>query len=145
MSEEQHEEDSVEHVGGTTTVEPVYDYYLMVQAKLLDTLDEDSSIGMSLNVAGGMVSGLLISRATWEKRWVAEVAAADENLGEILESVVGALDEHENSKADSEPEPNRFVHMKDAMFISGSTRLDLGLWRAPMAQIAGWSNAMFKA
>ncbi|MFF1261737.1 MULTISPECIES: hypothetical protein [unclassified Streptomyces] len=117
-------------------VEPVHDYYLHVLLRMLEA-DGDNSISMAFNVNGGLVYGQMISRDSWEKRWIEEVGAASTFAGQVLKEVSRLRGESEDGDKKSLP---RFVHLKDAVFVSGSTRQSLGLWRGPLAQIAGWSN-----
>ncbi|MFE2992455.1 hypothetical protein [Streptomyces sp. NPDC059262] len=116
-------------------VEPVHDYYLHVLLRMLES-DGDNSISMTFNVNGGLVYGQMISRDSWEKRWIEEVGAASNFAGQVLKEVSRLRGESE----DGEKGLPRFVHLKDAVFVSGSTRQSLGLWRGPLAQIGGWSN-----
>ncbi|MEU6535542.1 hypothetical protein [Streptomyces sp. NPDC047000] len=129
--------DEVEPVREPVLVEPIYDFYLLVLAKMLEKVDDTSSVGISFNVSGGLVYGQLITREVWEKLWVSQVSAASDFAGEVLSGVVQARDEDIDN---DESVPIRFVHLKDATYVSGSTRYRLGLWRAPLAQISGWSN-----
>ncbi|MGW1000491.1 hypothetical protein [Streptomyces sp. NPDC002520] len=124
-------------VDGPTVVEPIYDFYLLALVKLLENLGEDSSLSMSFNVSGGLVYGQLVSRDVWEKLWLREVGQANEWVGDVLSQVASMKGEDGD-----EDRPVRFVHLKQATFVSGSTRQRLGLWRAPLAQIAGWSNSV---
>jgi hypothetical protein len=117
-------------------VEPVHDFYLHVLLKILE-LDENNSIGMSFNVGGGMVYGQMISHAVWEKLWIEQVDAASGFAGDVLKEVARLRSE----EAANEEPTSRFVHLKNATFLSGNTRQRLGLWRGPLAQISGWTNS----
>ncbi|MFF7966780.1 hypothetical protein ACFZC3_15610 [Streptomyces sp. NPDC007903] len=112
----------------------------MLQAKLLETADEGSSLSISLNVSGGLVCGQLITRDEGKRLWHPSVGQADEQVGEILVEVDRLRAAEQD--VDQLGEPSRFVHLKDAIFVSGTYRQSLGLWRGPLAHIAGWSNSI---
>ncbi|HEY6115621.1 MAG TPA: hypothetical protein VI172_06650 [Candidatus Dormibacteraeota bacterium] len=120
------------------TIQPVHDFYLQALVTLLEQLDENSSMSMSFNVNGGLVYGQLITRADWEKLWVANVRQAHEWTGDVLDAIVRDAGE----RTGDEPAPSNFVHLKDAWFMSGNMRQRLSLWRGPLAQIGGWSHSI---
>ncbi|MET8212318.1 hypothetical protein ABZT51_41295 [Streptomyces sp. NPDC005373] len=122
---------------GVLVVEPVHDYYLHVLLQMLE-LDGADSISMTFNVNGGLVYGQMVNRDAWEKLWIEQVDQASDFAGKVLKELASL---REARRDDEEDELSRFVHLKNAIFVTGGTRQSLGLWRGPLAQIAGWSNS----
>jgi hypothetical protein len=129
----------VEQAPEPVVVEPIPDYYLLVLTKLLESVSEDSSIGISFNVSGGLVYGNLITRGVWQKLWVSQVSEANDFVGEVLTQITQSPED--DADEDDGDGLVRFVHLKNATYVSGDTRYRMGLWRAPLAHIAGWSNS----
>ncbi len=122
-------------------MQPLYDYYVVLLQNLLEEVDENSSVGMSFNVSGGLVYGHMVTGSVWEKLWLREVGQQHEWTASVLDQVLRADDRRRRERGEQD-ELSGFVHLKDAVFVSGTIRRELGLWRAPLAQIAGWSNKL---
>ncbi|ELP64146.1 hypothetical protein PV735_05410 [Streptomyces turgidiscabies] len=119
-------------------IAPTADYYLVLMTTLLEKVGENSSIGVSLNISGGLVTGHLVTHKVWEALWKEQVSQANEWVGGVIARV---LEETATDEVEDEAIPVRYIHLKDATFISGSTTSKVGLWRGPLHQVAGWTNS----
>jgi len=120
-------------------IETITDYYLVLLTKLLENLGEGSNLGITLHTNGGMVYGDLITHDGWEKLWISRVTEASDYVGDVLSQVTQARREDEDADEDDGSRPVRYLHLKDATYVSGTTKYRLDLWRGSIAQVAGWS------
>lgn len=106
---------------------------------------QEGSFGITLVVQGQAVSGLAISHDAWTREFVQQVGGANEVLGNAMETLFTTLQAHafeEESQGDPADKPRpvrRFIHLRDATVFSGGTRLNVGLIRVSLANVAGWS------
>ncbi|WP_369211213.1 hypothetical protein [Streptomyces flavofungini] len=141
MTETPDQYDATELSPPVVTVQAIHDFYLYAVLGMLEHAKDDSSVGVSFNVNGGLVYGQLIKRSVWQKLWLAEVSQASQFAGDVLSQITQLTDAEDTEDEADQPLNFHFVHLKDATFLSGGARQYLGLWRGAMAQIGGWSNS----
>jgi len=130
------------------------------QDSAIETLDDDImlhtfvraafegqlSMGITLNVPGTVVSGVLIGRNEWLElfeAWLAE--AGDTTMGPALsEGVVRISQEAEEARGYP---LFGYIHLKDARFLVGENLMpNRGrglLWRGKLSEVSAWSLGQF--
>lgn len=98
-------------------------------------------VGVTLNVAGACMSGLMVSRETW----LNELADSQES-GTSAHALLSGLREGLNAEViknpPSEDQPFNFIHLKNAKVLDGGGVLPTPngfFWRGRLSEIAGWA------
>ena len=111
---------------------------------LVATLDDSDrgSVTMTLGVNGCLVTGTVVG----ERRWFLDLEMAHAELREGFTTPLRRrmVDEREGETTETDPVEVRFVHMKDARYLTGAgfvpNERATGLfWRARLAHVSSWS------
>lgn len=98
-----------------------------------------TSMSLTVNVDGALISGLLVSRPTW----FTELAATTSGFGGELIAEIGAILDRQEPE-DDEGEAPGFLHLQDAAVVSGGKPVPLGYWRCRVADVSAWSFSTIK-
>lgn len=123
-----------------TDIEPSSDLVLEVLAA---SSGDDGGFGVTLSVAGGVITGQLVSARGWFRRVQAELLAAGPNHETTgLESLV----EHLEGLRDPDAIV-RNVHLINAQWMTSSALLPANgcLWRGRLSQVSGWALGTAKS
>ncbi len=105
----------------------------------------DFEIGLTVTVAGGVVSGLAIGRDRWLSKFASVTReaqpGAETSLGEAFEAAIHQIDLERPAE---EEVSFGFLHMVDARFISGAGMSPSSgspgfLWRGRLTHVTSWS------
>ncbi|MFF3711897.1 hypothetical protein [Streptomyces phaeochromogenes] len=128
-------------------VEPVLDLDLrMLLMMLAEDRENNSHVGISLNIPGGIIYGHAISREAYLEEWEENVRHAEgagaELIAQLPRMVANALDEALGDR-DLDPLP-RWIHLREATFLTGAPvqTMHFNLWRGRIADISGWSLSL---
>jgi hypothetical protein len=114
-----------------------------------------AEVGLTITVPGATISGILISRRTYQQAHTATLAAAARSVDlhtlakAIEESLAGDLALADALTSDagipgSVPDELTYLHLRDARFLSGGGLVPPvgragALWRARLEDVTGWS------
>ena len=106
---------------------------------------EKSEIGISLNVKGSVVSGVIISGERFFRGLQEEIRnapGADDRLADTWQPAVDAYraDREADIDFDDALKNTVFIHLRDATVINGSVS-KVGFWRGRLESVDGWSLA----
>ncbi|KQX76051.1 hypothetical protein [Aeromicrobium sp. Root472D3] len=114
------------------------DVLLSFTVRMMEKLDTGdgptSSMSLTINVPGGVISGQLIARHRWVEQIQAAMMAADAQTGKAF----GEAFEELKPPADAKP---NFLHLQNAHYVSGGSASagDGFLWRGRISDVSGWS------
>ncbi|WP_043463819.1 hypothetical protein [Kitasatospora sp. MBT66] len=96
---------------------------------------------VTLYLAGGVVTGQIITLDEWEKRILREIKQQSSGVRNSAGGPMGVLDERaDEQETDRSDADSPFVHLRDALYRrSGCEPLNVPTWRGPIAAITGWS------
>lgn len=126
------------------------DEILRILARITQESDDpDTSMGITLTVRGTTITGLLIGRDDWLRRFRALAGKAGETgevLGDALIERYLNIDLHR--PADEEP-VYAFVHLMNAYILGSANSLSPGgpdgfLWRGRISEVSGWAFGHLK-
>jgi hypothetical protein len=123
-----------------TIIEPFDDEPMLHVLASVAQTTPGFSIGVTLNVAGGVVSGELIGMS----HWFEEFQEAHPPVKAILGGFAKAFEE---ARGDPEEAEYHFLHLrKAAIYTAGQEPLGNGglFWRGRISQVAGWSFGTFR-
>lgn len=122
---------------------------------ILLAAERDMQMALTVSVAGGVVSGTLISTSAYYRTLADQFASAEggTDMDELFaEAFRGIIDDarraskaaHDEWADGAGREPAlEYLHMTDARYVSGSAFLPHGrqgvLWRCRAADVSGWS------
>ena len=106
---------------------------------------QKGEIGVTLNVQGSVVSGLLISGERFFlglQEAIRSSSGADARFAEIWQPAVDAYraDREADEGLDEAMNKTVFIHLRDTKVINGSTA-NVGFWRGRLESVDGWSLA----
>jgi len=120
----------------------------------LDDEEEETGLGVTLNIGGLLVSGTMVSSTRWKNHLTmalrgdgSEVSAA--NLADAYDDIWTRTFRPSSDwrkarqEADLPVPARRWIHLVDATIFSGGSRFNVGTWRAPIAEVKGWSLGVF--
>jgi hypothetical protein len=127
---------------------------------LLDTLvrlvnsTPDAAFGITLNVAGVIVSGHLISGRDYMERLGRDLTDGVRSSGTAPEHVVRIVDGFNKlgetqygGEIDQQP-PAGYIHLRDAIFFAPNqgqvSTLDAALWRGKLASVDGFAFGVLR-
>lgn len=126
-----------------------YDYRL---ANILDMMfgfddqHKDSSIALSVLVAGATVRGLAIHRESWETEQIEKLQASGEPSHDMLAQMLKAMfDTDSELDADFKAEyperryVRRWIHFRDATVSTGGQAVEYPYFRVSLDSVQGWS------
>ena len=152
-------------VGKLTFMEPSFvvtkdeDWFLQNLVSILDDA-EHLEVPISLNVGGGIITGLAIGGAAYFKQFAKDYANAwrshiseemRANLQESFAHFATIYDKPDTQghEAESPKHPPRYVHLKDAQTVFGNVFIpNQGggvLWRGRIASVSGFSLGNLKS
>jgi hypothetical protein len=106
----------------------------------------DSSMSMTLTVNGTVVTGDLISAGRWAEQVLQSITDAVEPIGKAFRRVHEAATDFDKKRTaerealDQPPIARRFVHLQSVQLNPGHPNtVNLPLWRAPLADVDGWT------
>jgi len=110
----------------------------------------DVEMGMTLHVHGQMITGRLISGATYWSESAAELRETGKGPMELLETMAESMDrvaeEYRETYTDSEavaerPSMTAFLHLRNAHTLGpqGPTPTDGALWRGRLSSVDGFT------
>lgn len=116
------------------------DYLLKAFAAMAGDYERDEkgpfSVGLTLNVAGSIVSGQLVGPREWFQLQAEQFEKG--STEEVFMTTIGknAVPDPETVDVDYV-----FLHLKDVRIYVANEQLsrDLSLWRGRISQVAGWS------
>jgi hypothetical protein len=104
--------------------------------------DTDAEIHVTLAVAGGVVTGALISQVKWMRLSAETMNATVPGSGVIPDELARML-----VTETSEGTPHEYLHLKDARYIGPTGMIPERpqmLWRGRISEVAGWSWGSFQ-
>ena len=116
-----------------------------------DDRREDGAIGLTMQVGGHTVSGLVISRAEWISRFTDSMAEAGDDVSKAVNRAFRHFhdqggEERARREAAGLPAGTRaFVHMKEVRISGADGPLVVDLWRGRLADVTGWSLGSWNA
>ncbi|WP_429351769.1 gas vesicle accessory protein GvpU [Paenibacillus sp. 4624] len=123
----------------TTEVPPLQkDFLLVALVEVADSL----SLGLTLNVGGTLVSGLLISNKDYFESIADEFESVNED-GAKLASLYRrfAATHYSDTSGDAITE---YIHLKDVVIAQGETSYLIKLWRGKLNSVDGFSFGTLK-
>jgi hypothetical protein len=124
---------------GTAEAGPAGDWMLELFVEGLES-HPDSSMDITLYVGGIVVSGRLVSGATWFEQ--AAVRIRSISTGDGVEGMASAFDEAAAQlRAESSVAGSDFVHVIGAQVLApgAASELPSGFWRGQLSRVDAWS------
>jgi hypothetical protein len=122
--------------------------------RLIDLVNgQDTEIGITLNVGGFLISGLLVSGHRYFEGFGQEFCGAlkDENMVKSLKEIFsefGKIYSKENAEGEEVPPP-RYIHLRNAKFINSNDNPVPGnrgvWWRGRVSEVSGFILGILKA
>ncbi|KAF6561971.1 hypothetical protein G9G63_20170 [Paenibacillus sp. EKM202P] len=100
-------------------------------------------IGITLTVGGNIITGNMISG----KEYMNSITETFENINEQGETLASMYRSYANTIYASEDASEwdvEFLHLKDAIILQGTTRLEVDLWRGKINAVDGYSFGYIK-
>ncbi len=121
---------------------PTHDFILEMLVSLAHK--HDMEVGVTLNVPGAVLSGLLVSR----EKWLAALADSQES-GTTAHAMIDGLRHGLGAiKALPDDDSYSFIHLEGTRLVDGAgiapTASEAGyFWRGRPSEVAGWSFGVF--
>jgi hypothetical protein len=129
-------------IGTTRSFDISADPVLLRLVDLANGSGDDFEFGITLNVQGSLVTGIMIGANTWLDAFAAEYRAGSTTAEEGRPTLADSLrDGFRLRESDYARGPAGHIHLKDAQMVTGD-RLGPAdrkvLWRGRMAAVSGW-------
>lgn len=105
-----------------------------------------SAFGITLFVGGSVVTGMLISAQEYFERYASVWREALKETPDVAERIANGWaalgSKHANEAQENPRGPFHFVHLRDALILTGDTLYPSSggfLWRGRISQVAGFS------
>lgn len=111
----------------------------------LGEVDTDTGVGMTLTIAGAVISGVAVPLPYWSRLLTQQVRAVHEGFADGIKAatdvmVEGRAEIVKRREQDDRPTPDpRYLNLKDVVIVTGSNLQKLGTMRVRASSIDGWS------